>query len=204
MPRKKITTEDESHGAIPVRTNRKAAKRVAAAASAPERSRLMSSEEKRQLILAHALERQPVDAVQRFSLWTGVAVCILAITVGWVYTMRQSIASSISPGGESAENVIDYGSLKETIHTNISDMVEEIDSLQDEHLVELQEQAALLKALDESKTASSTENATSSPAELSETSVRGDLFRPTEKTAEPQSNDFPIPPGVSIDELNAN
>ncbi len=97
MPRKKATNEEDASAAVPKRTRRSTAKRVATAASTPppERPRFMSSEEKRQLILAHAAERQPVDAVQRFSLWTGVAVCILAITVGWVYTMRQSIAGAI-------------------------------------------------------------------------------------------------------------
>jgi len=199
MPRKKITTEDELP-AVPKRTRRVAASRVATAASAPapERPRIMSSEEKRQLILAHARERQPVDAVQRFSLWTGVAVCVLAITVGWVYTMRQSIAGSIS-GGASAEEKVDYESLKASIHKNIGQMVDEIDVLQDEHLSELQAQAELIQAGSAVKASTSTEMATPSSS-----TVRGDLFQPTDDTGAPPVNDFRIPSGVSIDTLNTN
>lgn len=207
MPRKKATTEEGAKPRAPKRTRRTASKRVATAAStpAPERPRIMSSEEKRQLILAHAAERQPVDTIQRFSLWTGVIVCILAITVGWVYTMRQSIASAIAPGGEGAEDKMDYANIKNSIHENINDMVDEIDNLQDEHLIDLKEQAAMLQAIEQEKASTSTEISTSS--KQVDPNSRNDLFQPTGDTptdTSGESSDFQIPPGVTIDTLNNN
>ncbi|MDF1496731.1 MAG: hypothetical protein P1P90_01585 [Patescibacteria group bacterium] len=205
MPRKKATNEDEVITAAPKRTRRTASKRVASAAStpAPERPRIMSSEEKRQLILAHAAMRQPVDTVQRFSLWTGVIVCVLAIAIGWVYTMRQTIAGAIGTNETGTTGEVNYGELKSTIHDNINVMVEEIDSLQEDHLMDLREQAAILQTIDQINASTSADNATTS-AQM-ESSGHSDLFQPSNESSEtPSSNDFQIPPGVTIDAQNAN
>ncbi len=78
-------------------------------------------------------------------------------------------------------------------------MVEEIDNLQDDQLMELREQAALLQAIDAAKLSTTTDMATSS-----ESSARGDLFQPTNDSAAPKSSDFQIPPGVTIEKLNNN
>lgn len=53
--------------------------------------RILSEEEKRQLILAHARSRKPVDPGQRMSLWAGVLVCVLFIVGAWVYTVGSGI-----------------------------------------------------------------------------------------------------------------
>jgi hypothetical protein len=205
MPRKKATTKDEATPSAPKRTRRNTAKRVATAAStpAPDRPRIMSAEEKRQLILAHAAERQPVDTVQRFSLWTGVVVCVLAITIGWVYTMRQSIAGAIITGNTQEEQ-IDYDELKSSIHSNISDMVDQIDTLQEDHMFDLRVQAEALKAINELEQSTSTQSASSTTATSTETSARGDLFQPSSNSGDSEPNNFELPPGVSIDVLNNN
>lgn len=199
MPRKKATTKkDEVSKAAPKRTRKAAPKRVAAKAanaSATERPRILSSEEKRQLILAHAAERQPVDGVQRLSLWSGVVVCILAIAIGWVYTMRQSIASAIDTSKANSSEQIDYGELKESMHSNINRMVEQIDTLQEDHILELKEQAEIIKSINEAAQSTSTEAATSTDNGGKE------LFQPNNSDNQ-QDDNFSLPPGVSIDTTN--
>lgn len=67
--------------------------------SAPSRAatpRLLSSDEKRQLILAHAASRRPMDPVQRMSLWAGVIICTLFIIGGWMYTVGAGIKKSLA------------------------------------------------------------------------------------------------------------
>lgn len=61
--------------------------------------RLLSVDEKRQLILAHVQARRPIDAKQRASVWAGVIICTLLIVGVWVYTVggtiRRSLASPV-------------------------------------------------------------------------------------------------------------
>lgn len=58
--------------------------------------RILSSEEKRELILAHAAARQPIDPVQRFSLWAGVTVCLIFVVGAWAYTAGSGIRKSLA------------------------------------------------------------------------------------------------------------
>jgi hypothetical protein len=203
MPRKKATTKDDAPPKAPKRTRRTTSSRVAKAANTPaiERPRIMSSEEKRQLILAHAAVRQPVDTVQRFSLWTGVLVCVLAISIGWLYTIRQSIASAITPTESTQAEPLNYDELKASMHSNINEMVEQIDSLQEDHLLELREQAALIEVINESEQSTSTTATTSTQTEPIDQG-RADLFKPSDNSNNSSSDNFALPPGVSIDSLN--
>jgi hypothetical protein len=57
--------------------------------------RILSPEEKRELILAHAQERRPRDPVQRITLWTGVAVAVLAVVCGWFLTVGREVKRDI-------------------------------------------------------------------------------------------------------------
>ncbi len=75
--------------------------------------RLLSSEEKRELILAHAAARRTADPVQRFSLWAGVAICLVFIVGAWIYSVgsgiRESFAQSLDPSlTRSAELTKDF------------------------------------------------------------------------------------------------
>ena len=71
-------------------------------------SRLLSSDEKRQLILAHAEARRPIDATQRASVWMGVIVCSTLIIGAWIYTVGGSIKKSFaSPIDASVRQAID-------------------------------------------------------------------------------------------------
>jgi hypothetical protein len=79
-----MATRRASAKTAPVRS-RKAAQAINAA------PRIMSDEEKRQLILAHARARKPVDASHRMSLWAGVFVCVVFVVGAWLYTVGSGI-----------------------------------------------------------------------------------------------------------------
>lgn len=204
MPRKQ-TSPKEAANTAPKRTRSSAAKNVAksavnSASFSEGRPRVLSAEEKRQLILAHAAQREPVDNVQRFSLWMGIAVCVLAITVGWVYSMRQTIAGAISSDNQTQEETVDYEVIKESLNTNINKMVTEIDHIQDSQLLELQKQAVVMKAQMEVESASSSESVAGSQG-LPDS--RNDLFIPSAETMDEQdSAAFDLPKGVTIDTDN--
>jgi len=58
--------------------------------------RILSADEKHELILAHAAARKPVDPIQRVSLWAGVAVCVVFIVGAWFYTVGSGIQNSLA------------------------------------------------------------------------------------------------------------
>jgi len=59
---------------------------------------LLSREEKRQIILAHAAARRPTDAVQVTSMWLGVAACAVVVAVGWWWAVKPEIAGRLTQG----------------------------------------------------------------------------------------------------------
>lgn len=63
---------------------------------------LLSREEKRQIILAHAAARQPADRVQVTSMWLGVAACAAVVAVGWWWAVKPVISRSFDRGLGSA------------------------------------------------------------------------------------------------------
>lgn len=58
--------------------------------------RLLSNEEKRELIRAHAASRAPQDPVQRLSLWAGVVLSVLVIGAGWWMTVGRQVRQAVS------------------------------------------------------------------------------------------------------------
>ncbi len=57
---------------------------------------MLSPEEKRQIILAHAEMNQPHDPVQVLSMWAGVAVCVMAVAVGWWWSVGTEFSGGLS------------------------------------------------------------------------------------------------------------
>jgi len=53
--------------------------------------RVLSRDEKRELILAHAAARKPLKPRDRMTLWGGVAVCVLFIVGAWAVTVQSGI-----------------------------------------------------------------------------------------------------------------
>lgn len=77
------------------------ASEYSAGTSFSETPRILTSEEKRELILAHAAARSPRDPVQQASLFAGVIIALLAIGAGWWATVRIQVQSSVQGGGQS-------------------------------------------------------------------------------------------------------
>jgi hypothetical protein len=72
--------------------------------------RILSSDEKRELILAHADARNPLDPTQRFTLWAGVSLCIVFVIGAWMYTVGASISDSFAkPLDPALQEVVDNG-----------------------------------------------------------------------------------------------
>lgn len=67
--------------------------------------RLLSPEEKRELILAHAAARMPQDPMQRLSLWVGIATAVAVLATGWWLTVGWQIKQSLSRGGSEVRQM---------------------------------------------------------------------------------------------------
>lgn len=149
----------------------------------PERPRILGVEEKRQLILAHSAAQEPVDSVQRVSLWAGVAVCFLAIAVGWIYSMRQTIAGVFdSPVTQTINGF-------KTTETEDAQLQQNLDAVM-HHLNAAQSQSAAELQVIQAVAAQVQEAASSSAA-------RQDLFKPaTTQQFNIKSN---LPSGVKVE-----
>lgn len=70
--------------------------------------RIMSDEEKHQLILAHSRARKPVDQGQRASVWVGAAVCIIFIAGAWMMTIGSTLKKAMAgPMNEAFSTSLD-------------------------------------------------------------------------------------------------
>jgi hypothetical protein len=101
-----------------------------------ETPRILSSEEKRELILAHARSQTGKDPMQRMTVWGGVLVLVAGIAVGWWWTVGSDIKLSIKDGSPELRNATDRlneftktvkqgtGSLQQASPTNQADAAE--------------------------------------------------------------------------------
>jgi hypothetical protein len=81
--------------------------------------RILTAEEKRSLILAHAAERRPRDPVQRITLWMGVTVALLAVVCGWFLTVGRQVKREMDgTGGELRELADELDTFTERTKTN--------------------------------------------------------------------------------------
>ncbi len=150
---------------------------------APERPRILGVEEKRQLILAHSEPREPVDSAQRFSLWAGVAVCFLAIAVGWIYSMRQTIAGAFdSPVAQTIKDFKTDGTDGTQLQKNIDELMNHLNTAQSQSAAELQAMQAVAAQVQEVASSSA---------------ARQDLFKPA--TAPSTSKTPNLPSGVKVE-----
>lgn len=62
--------------------------------------RIISSEEKHELIRMHAAARAPQDPLQRVSLWAGVTLSVAALAFGWWLTVGQDIRQNAGEGSD--------------------------------------------------------------------------------------------------------
>lgn len=77
-----------------------------------ETPQILSSEEKRELILAHARSQTSKDPMQRMTVWGGVMIAMAGIAVGWWWTVGASIHGTMRQGmpelKEMTKNLDDF------------------------------------------------------------------------------------------------
>lgn len=77
-----------------------------------ETPRILSSEEKRELILAHARSQTGKDPLQRMTVWGGVMIAMAGIAVGWWWTVGANIQQNAQNGSpefrQMAENLNEF------------------------------------------------------------------------------------------------
>ncbi len=137
--------------------------------------RILSAEEKRELILAHAAARHPIDPVQRISVWAGVAVCVVFVVAAWFSTVgsgiRKSLAGPADPAVvqamDASRQVIDSTSFAgNEIQRTFQDVTDQLQAAADRE--------AMVNQLATQLAPTSTAIATS---------TRADLFRPAPATS---------------------
>ncbi|MFA6161497.1 MAG: hypothetical protein WCT54_00495 [Patescibacteria group bacterium] len=132
------------------------------------RPKLISDKEKQSLIMEHAKNRQPADNVQKFSLVIGVAICAVAISAGWLYSMRQGLAE-IFPAAQTQESVGDAQGkaawekyqYAQQIHAGASGMIDQVQKVEDAQIVGLNPilvQGLMMASATDALVASTTEN----------------------------------------------
>lgn len=126
------------------------------------RPKILSDEEKRQLIMAHAASRKPIDHVQRVSLVAGVLICALAIGTGWIYSVRMSMAEVFPKTGESdsaetaAEARLRY---QEDIKEGTQSIIQEIEKIEREEILPNIKSALVATTTPAAATSTAKENA---------------------------------------------
>ena len=63
---------------------------------------VLSREEKRQIILAHARLQQPHDPAQVMTMWAGVIVCLAVVAAGWWWSVEPEIGRQFNNGVKPA------------------------------------------------------------------------------------------------------
>lgn len=150
-------------------------KRVAKSGSVPleetpvsSTPRFLSSEEKRQLILAHAAMRRPHDPIQMLSVWAGVVATVAVLVVGYWYATKPSFVEASNQPFDS-----ELAPALENIKV-FSDKVREIPAA----LQQAQEPSRLDTLEKEAKARQSTLDALAGQINDEKQPVRVDLIKP--------------------------
>jgi hypothetical protein len=81
--------------------------------------RMISDDEKHQLIRAHAAMRAPQDPLQRLSLWAGVSLSVLMIGVGWWLSVGQQVRGAVNQQSEQIRKATaELDSFVNLVHTS--------------------------------------------------------------------------------------
>jgi hypothetical protein len=136
---------------------------------------IMSSEEKRQLILAHAAMRAPRrDPLQMLSVWAGVMVTLVVVFVGWWWAATPSYVDALKDPDPSFQPMYDELKILTERMKTLPAQTKDLDLLKDSDELGAGAQDAKQQAIN---VLSGTLNATT-------TSVGGrtDLFKPPVNT----------------------
>lgn len=66
---------------------------------------ILSSEEKRELILAHARSQSGKDPMQRMTVWGGVMIAMIAVAGGWWWTVGTSVQTTWKKGSPELQTM---------------------------------------------------------------------------------------------------
>lgn len=130
--------------------------------------RILSADEKRQLILAHAAMRRSMDPIQRMSLWAGVVICMAFVIGGWMYTVGSGIKKSLAgPLDPHVQDVVDqtkeFG--QDTGRDTAAELGEQLQQVTD-RLKTISEQQAVLDVMVQQLSTSTAPGATSTRTNL--------------------------------------
>lgn len=110
-----------------------------------ETPRILSSEEKREMILAHARSQTGKDPLQRMTVWGGVMIAVCGIAVGWWWTVGTTLHGSVQKGSP------EYQAMTENLNEFTKTIRQEQDSLRKSTLptnsANAGEPSGLMKAL---------------------------------------------------------
>lgn len=74
--------------------------------SSPRPSYLLSAEEKREMILAHAAMRRTTDPTQLMTLWAGVAASFVVVAGAWLWAFTPGFARTIKQPDPELQHIV--------------------------------------------------------------------------------------------------
>ncbi len=164
------------------------------------KEKFLSGDEKRSLILAHAAERVPVDHAQKVTLWAGIAICVLAIGTGWLYSVRLGMAE-VFPADKDTEQagsaVWESHLIRQDLRQNAERMLREIEKIE-----ETQMQGGFGEVLEKTfEMASEISSTTSSASDLKAANLFMKLDDQSVSTTIPEEDqsEVALPPGLIKD-----
>ena len=192
MPIKRNTKSNPFGEKRSVPAKRVAPRRVVARKTAekvvPEKAepvpRLMSAQEKRGLILAHAEMRRTRDPVQMMSVWAGVGVTAFLVLLGWWWAVTPTyVQASKQPlGGDTLQGVgSDLQKFQEQVK-NIPNNFQGTPLSANVNQATAQLEAVTAEAKQRQEAANALANMINS---TSSAGVRSDLFRPATTSTQP-------------------
>lgn len=123
-------------------------KRTKSAGPVKNKPKILSLDEKRELILAYTAARRPLDATQKVSLWAGVTICTVFVALFWLYATSDGITRVLAePRNTSVSSVVESGAEIEDIFNDglgqFKEINSEIETIAGRLEAKLQEEAIL-------------------------------------------------------------
>lgn len=128
--------------------------------------RILSADEKRQLILAHAATRHPHDPIQRASMWAGVFISVAFLIGLWTYTVGSGIKQTLATPTD--DGLIDaFETAKEKTDSQvIGDLSNRLLQIGDAEVAPSAKPSAIVNGIISNLTASSTDKTVNAREDL--------------------------------------
>jgi hypothetical protein len=168
MPIKRTTAQDGPPNKKRAPRRKRQEPEAQAASSVGGHEPVISQDEKRRLILAHAAMRPTRDPVQLMSMWAGVLVAVLAVVSGWWWSVGSGIAGSWQDMRGIAQEVQRVGkeATESDVARELQQVADRLDALQRDAEARQRELEDLMRrqAADGMPNATSSEDPSTSPA----------------------------------------